>query len=452
MSLDVVILAAGQGSRMRSRLPKVLHPLAGRPMLQRVVDAARTLGDARLHVVIGHGAKRIETAFEGQGLDFVVQSEQLGTGHAVAQALASLGDGPVLVLYGDVPLIRGETLERLIEGLDHDRLNLLTVELADPSGYGRIIRDESGRISSIVEHKDASLEQRRVRECNTGILATTGALLKRWLPRLSSANAQGEYYLTDIVAMARFEGIEIDAAQPEHVQEVAGVNDRTQLAALERWLQREQAERVMAEGATLSDPSRFELRGSLEVGFDVSIDVGCVFEGEVSLAENVSVGPYCVIRDARIGPGTRIEAHSVIDGAEIEGDSQIGPFARLRPGTVLARGVRIGNFVETKQARIGADSKVNHLSYIGDARIGRDTNVGAGTITCNYDGVNKHRTEIGDEVFVGSNTALVAPITIGDRVTIAAGSTLTQAVEHDRLVVARSRQVEKSGWQRPKKG
>lgn len=451
MSLDVVILAAGQGSRMRSRLPKVLHRLAGRSMIQRIVDAAGALEDTRLHVVVGHGADQIETALAGQDINLVYQREQLGTGHAVAQALPALGDGPVLILNGDAPLLTTATLSRLAENLDSPQLRLLSVIYPDPTGYGRIVRDREGGVLSIVEQKDATPEQRAIKECNTGLMGTTGALLKQWLPQLSAENAQGEYYLTDIVALANANQVSLTAVQADSVEEVSGVNDRRQLAALERWFQRCQADAIMAQGAGLADPERFDVRGTLSVGRDVFIDVGCVFEGEVSLGDGVTLGPYCVIKDASIGAETHIEAYTHIDGAETLGSNQIGPYARLRPGTRLAGHAKVGNFVETKKADIGEGTKVNHLTYIGDATLGANTNVGAGTITCNYDGVNKHHTEIGNDVFVGSNTALVAPISIADEVTIAAGSTLTRSVPSKHLAIGRSRQVEKSGWERPKK-
>ncbi|OHV08879.1 bifunctional UDP-N-acetylglucosamine diphosphorylase/glucosamine-1-phosphate N-acetyltransferase GlmU [Kushneria phosphatilytica] len=449
MSTDVVILAAGQGSRMRSRLPKVLHPIAGKPMVRHVIEAAESLEEARLHVVVGHGADRVRESLSDVSANFVMQEEQRGTGDAVARTLDALGDGPVLVLYGDVPLIQPDTLAALMEGVDAHHMALLTVRMAHPHGYGRIVRDEQGRATAIVEEKDASEAQKRIQECNTGILAATGAHLKRWLPQLSSDNAQGEYYLTDIIAMAAAEEVEVLTREPHGHYEVQGVNDRVQLSALERIHQHHQAQRLMREGATLADPGRIEVRGELSVGRDVFIDVGCVFEGTVSLADGVVVGAYSVIRDAHIGEDTTIEAHTLIEGAEIAGAGQIGPFARLRPGTRLARGARIGNFVETKNARIGEGSKINHLSYIGDSELGRDVNIGAGTITCNYDGVSKHRTEIGDGVFVGSNSALVAPLRIGRGATIAAGSTITDTVDDDSLAIGRSRQTQKSDWVPP---
>ncbi|MCK0769274.1 bifunctional UDP-N-acetylglucosamine diphosphorylase/glucosamine-1-phosphate N-acetyltransferase GlmU [Chromohalobacter canadensis] len=451
MTLDVVILAAGQGTRMRSAKPKVLHPLAGKPMVTHVLDTAEQLGATRTHVVIGHGAEQVETELGGREVRFALQAEQKGTGHAVAQALENMGDGKVLILYGDVPLIRAETLAALLAEVDETRLGLLTVELPDPSGYGRIVRDADGRVTGIVEHKEASEAQRAITECNTGIVAATGAQLKRWLPRLSAENVQGEYYLTDIFAMAAAEGIDIATAAPASALEVEGVNNRSQMAALERAYQRDQAERLLTEGVALADPARFDVRGRLDCGHDVFIDVGCVFEGEVTLGDGVSVGPYTLIRDSHIAAETVIEAHSVIEGAEVAARAHIGPFARLRPGTRLACDSKVGNFVETKNAEVGEGSKINHLSYVGDARLGRGVNVGAGTITCNYDGANKHLTEIGNDVFVGSNTALVAPVSLGDGATVGAGSTINKNVDAGALAVARPRQTTRAGWQRPRK-
>ncbi|KPP96728.1 bifunctional UDP-N-acetylglucosamine diphosphorylase/glucosamine-1-phosphate N-acetyltransferase GlmU [Marinobacter sp. HL-58] len=451
-SLHVVILAAGQGSRMKSALPKVLHRIAGKPMLHHVMDTARKLGAAGIHGVIGHGADDVKAVTPATDVQWAIQEQQLGTGHAVAQALPALpDDARVLILYGDVPLTRPETLEALVAQVSEDSLGLLTVTLDNPDGYGRILRDESGKVTAIVEQKDASDEQKAVKEVNTGILAVSALHLKDWLPRLSNSNAQGEYYLTDIIAMAAANGVAISVAQPANEYEVQGVNNRLQLAELERWYQRQEANRLMTEGATLADPSRVDVRGNLSVGQDVLIDVNVVFEGEVSLASNVSIGPNCVIRDATIGPGTRVEANSVIDGALIGSGAQIGPFARLRPGTRLADRTKVGNFVETKKAEVGEGSKINHLSYVGDALLGRNVNVGAGTITCNYDGVNKHKTVLGDGVFVGSNTSLVAPVSLADNVTVGAGSTITRNVEAGELAVARGRQRNINNWERPVK-
>ncbi|MBW3227715.1 bifunctional UDP-N-acetylglucosamine diphosphorylase/glucosamine-1-phosphate N-acetyltransferase GlmU [Marinobacter adhaerens] len=450
--LHVVILAAGQGSRMKSALPKVLHPIAGRPMLHHVIDTAKQLGAERIHTVIGHGADKVRETTDEASVNWVTQSEQLGTGHAVAQALPDLpDDARVLVLYGDVPLTRHETLDGLVGTLDDNTLGLLTVTMDNPQGYGRIVRSADGDVQSIVEQKDASPEQQQIREVNTGILAVSAKHLKTWLPTLSNSNAQGEYYLTDIIAMAVEQGLRIAVSQPENPYEVQGVNNRLQLAELERWFQRQQADRLMTEGATLADPSRIDVRGELSIGNDLWIDVNVVFEGKVSLGSNVSIGPGCVIKDATIADGAEIKANSVIEGAVIGASAQIGPFARIRPGTELAANTKVGNFVETKKAIVGEGSKINHLSYVGDASLGRNVNVGAGTITCNYDGVNKYRTVLGDGVFVGSNTALVAPVTVAAEATIGAGSTITRDVADHELAVARGRQRNIAGWEKPKK-
>lgn len=450
--LHVVILAAGQGSRMKSALPKVLHPIAGRPMLHHVIDTAKLLGAEKIHTVIGHGADKVREATDEASVNWVTQSEQLGTGHAVAQALPDLPeDARVLVLYGDVPLTRHETLEGLVGTLDDNTLGLLTVTMDNPQGYGRIVRNANGDVQSIVEQKDASAEQQQIREVNTGILAVSAKHLKSWLPTLSNSNAQGEYYLTDIIAMAVAQGLRVSVSQPENPFEVQGVNNRLQLAELERWFQRQQADRLMTEGATLADPARVDVRGELSIGNDLWIDVNVVFEGKVSLGSNVSIGPGCVIKDATIADGAEIKANSVIEGAVIGANAQIGPFARIRPGTELAANTKVGNFVETKKAIVGEGSKINHLSYVGDASLGRNVNVGAGTITCNYDGVNKYQTVLGDGVFVGSNTALVAPVTVAAEATIGAGSTITRDVADHELAVARGRQRNIAGWEKPKK-
>ncbi|MDT0500918.1 MULTISPECIES: bifunctional UDP-N-acetylglucosamine diphosphorylase/glucosamine-1-phosphate N-acetyltransferase GlmU [unclassified Halomonas] len=451
MTLDVVILAAGQGTRMRSTLPKVLHRLAGKPMVRHVIDTAGGLSAERTHVVVGHGAEKVREALADCRVHFALQAEQKGTGHAVSQALDGLGNGKVLVLYGDVPLIQRTTLERLLKGVDDDHLGLLTVTLDDPSGYGRILRNAEGQAVAIVEHKDASESERAVRECNTGIMAMTASQLRRWLPRLSADNAQGEYYLTDIIAMAAAEGVRVVTAQPGDPVEVEGVNNRLQMARLERAHQQAIAEKLMTEGVALADPSRLDVRGTLRCGHDVEIDVGCVFEGEVELGEGVRIGPHCVIRDSHIGAESVIEPHSVIEGAVIAGHATIGPFARLRPGSRLAVGTKVGNFVETKNVEVGEGSKINHLSYVGDARLGRGVNVGAGTITCNYDGANKHHTEIDDEAFIGSNSALVAPVSIGRGATVGAGSTVAKDVPDNSLAVTRARQMTKADWPRPRK-
>ncbi|WFM71372.1 bifunctional UDP-N-acetylglucosamine diphosphorylase/glucosamine-1-phosphate N-acetyltransferase GlmU [Halomonas sp. CKK8] len=451
MTLDVVILAAGQGTRMRSTRPKVLHRLAGKPMVRHVIDTARGLEAERTHVVVGHGAEQVREALADCRVHFALQAEQKGTGHAVAQTLEALGEGRVLVLYGDVPLIRRETLVALLAHVDERHLGLLTVTLEDPAGYGRILRNAAGEVVAIVEHKDASETERAVRECNTGIMAMTAAQLRRWLPRLSADNTQGEYYLTDIIAMAAAEGVSIATAQPARPLEVEGVNNRAQMARLERAHQHDIAERLMEQGVALADPSRLDVRGRLTCGHDVEIDVSCVFEGEVELGEGVRIGPHCVIRDSHVGAESVVDSHSVLDGAVVAGRNRIGPFARLRPGSRLAVGARVGNFVETKNVEVGEGSKINHLSYVGDARLGHDVNVGAGTITCNYDGVNKHRTEIGDEAFIGSNTALVAPVSVGRGATVGAGSTISKDVADNALAVSRGRQVSKADWPRPTK-
>jgi bifunctional UDP-N-acetylglucosamine pyrophosphorylase/glucosamine-1-phosphate N-acetyltransferase len=451
MNVDVIILAAGQGSRMKSSLPKVMHGLGGKPMVQHVIDSVAGLGESvRRHVVIGHGGDAVRAALADSDIRFAEQAEQLGTGHAVAQAMPAVAEDSIaLVLYGDVPLIKTETLDALCRIAGRDHLGLLTVKLADPSGYGRIVRNDVGDVVAIVEHKDANESQLKIQEVNTGILALPSRLLREWLPQLSADNAQGEYYLTDVIAMAADNGVRIEAIQPMCEQEVQGVNTRAQLAMLERWYQRQQAEHLMAAGVTLADPDRFDLRGELTVGCDCYFDINLVIEGQVRIAEGVSIGPNCVIKDSVIGPGTRIEANSLIEGAQVEASASIGPFARIRPGTELAEGAKIGNFVETKKAKIGPGSKVNHLSYIGDAQIGSNTNIGAGTITCNYDGVNKSLTEIGDGAFIGSNTALVAPVKVGNGATVGAGSTITKTVDDQELAVARGKQTNIGGWKRP---
>ncbi|MBR9872560.1 MAG: UDP-N-acetylglucosamine diphosphorylase/glucosamine-1-phosphate N-acetyltransferase [Gammaproteobacteria bacterium] len=450
--LHVVILAAGQGSRMKSALPKVLHPVAGKAMLHHVVDTAKQLGAEKIHTVIGHGADQVRASLQDDSVNWVLQTEQLGTGHAVAQALPDLPDNArVLVLYGDVPLTGKDTLQGMVEQLDEERLALLTVDLDNPQGYGRIVRSAEGQVQAIVEQKDATAEQQAIKEVNTGILAVSAKHLKSWLPTLSNSNAQGEYYLTDIIAMSVEHGLTVAVSQPQTAFEVQGVNNRLQLAELERWYQLQQAERLMTEGATLADPARIDVRGELTIGNDLWIDVNVVFEGKVSLGSNVSIGPGCVIKDATIADGAEIKAHSVIEGAVVGANAQIGPFARLRPGTELSANTKVGNFVETKKAIVGEGSKINHLSYVGDASLGRNVNVGAGTITCNYDGVNKFRTELGDGVFVGSNTSLVAPVKVEGGATIGAGSTITRDVAENDLAVARGKQRNISGWERPKK-
>ncbi|WP_151704930.1 bifunctional UDP-N-acetylglucosamine diphosphorylase/glucosamine-1-phosphate N-acetyltransferase GlmU [Nitrincola alkalilacustris] len=452
MNIEVVILAAGQGTRMKSALPKVMHPLAGKPMLQHVIDSASQLPEAAIQLVIGHGADLIRQAMADQSLRFTLQEQQLGTGHAVLQTLPHCADDAImLILYGDVPLIQYKTMAQMVALASHQQLALLTVNLDDPTGYGRILRNTAHEVVAIVEQKDASSEQLKVTEVNTGIMALQVSMLREWLPQLSSSNAQGEYYLTDIIAMAANAGVPIATLQPDAEQEVQGVNNRQQLALLERWYQLQQAQQLMADGVTLPDPQRIDIRGRLQTGRDLFIDVNCVFEGEVELGDGVVIGPNCVIRNSRIGAHTRIEANSMLDGVIVADNASIGPFARLRPGTELATGARIGNFVETKKAQIGAGSKVNHLSYIGDAEVGEQVNIGAGTITCNYDGVNKFKTEIGNGAFIGSNTSLVAPVSVGDGATIGAGSTITKTVGEQQLAVARGKQINLDSWKRPTK-
>ncbi|MGI3128969.1 bifunctional UDP-N-acetylglucosamine diphosphorylase/glucosamine-1-phosphate N-acetyltransferase GlmU [Halopseudomonas pachastrellae] len=453
MNLHVVILAAGQGTRMRSKLPKVLHPVAGKPMLGHVIDCARSLSPTRIHVVIGHGAELVREQLAAEDIHWVLQTEQLGTGHAVAQALPGTeGADQVLVLYGDVPLLRAETLAQLSSQAGAQALGMLTVTLADPTGYGRILRNAAGEVQAIVEQKDASAEQLRIREGNTGIMALPGKHAARWLGSLSNQNAQGEYYLTDVVAMAVAEQIPVEVAHALDEYEVLGANNRVQLAVLEAEYRRRQAERLMTEGVSLADPTRIDVRGDVRVGRDISIDINVVLEGRVVIEDDVIIESNCVLRDCHIGAGSHIKAFSHIDGAQLAEDCDVGPYARLRPGTRLQAGAKIGNFVETKKAEIGAGSKVNHLSYIGDALVGPDVNIGAGTITCNYDGVNKHRTTIEAGAFIGTNTALVAPVTVGAGATTAAGSTITSDVPADSLAVSRARQRNIQGWKRPVKG
>jgi bifunctional UDP-N-acetylglucosamine pyrophosphorylase/glucosamine-1-phosphate N-acetyltransferase len=451
MSLDIVILAAGQGTRMRSALPKVLHPIAGQSMLEHVIDTARSLKPTAIHVVIGHGADQVRERLAADDLNFVVQAEQLGTGHAVAQAVTAITAERVLILYGDVPLIETETLERLLRKVTPEQLALLTVELSDPTGYGRIVRDVQGVVQAIVEHKDASAEQRMICEGNTGILAVPGQRLAGWLGRLSNSNAQGEYYLTDVIAMAVSDGLVVATEQPLHAMEVQGANDRIQLAELERHYQLRAARRLMAQGVTLRDPARFDLRGEVSVGRDVMIDINVILEGKVLIEDGVDIGPNCLIRNSVLRRGAVVKANSHLDGAELGQDADCGPFARLRPGAVLAEKAHVGNFVEVKNARLGVAAKAGHLSYLGDADIGDRTNIGAGTITCNYDGANKFRTVLGEDVFIGSNSSLVAPVTLGDGATTGAGSTITRDVPAHTLALGRARQSEIEGWQRPVK-
>ncbi len=451
MKLGVVILAAGQGTRMKSALPKVLHRVAGRPLVGHVIDTARALGADKVALVYGHGGDLVQQAIDDPALIWAEQAEQLGTGHAVEQAMFAMADmDRVLVLYGDVPLTTQATLNSLIGQSRDSALALLTVTLDNPTGYGRIVR-EDGRVTRIVEQKDASDAELQIREINTGILIADRARLADWLGRLESNNAQGEFYLTDIVAMAVAEGIEVKTAHPADALEVEGVNDRVQLATLERRYQQVQAEQLMRQGVTLRDPARFDLRGRLQSGQDVELDVNVLIEGEVTLGNNVRVGANTVIRNSRIADGVWIKENCVIEDAVIGADSIIGPFARLRPATTLAERVHVGNFVELKKSDVAAGSKINHLSYIGDCSIGRSVNIGAGTITCNYDGVNKFRTVIGDGAFIGSDTQLVAPVEVGAGATIGAGSTITRDTPAETLTLSRAKQISLNGWKRPEK-
>lgn len=453
MSLKVVILAAGKGSRMRSQLPKVLQPLAQTPLLQHVINTAESLDSSDIITVIGHGADLVKSTVTGSHLSFALQAQQLGTGHAVAQASAHYSDDDiVLILYGDVPLTSKTTLTELLTLVtDTQPLALLTIELNDSSGYGRIVRDKHCKIQAIVEEKDASAEQRLISEVNTGIMAVKGRHLKNWLANLSSDNAQGELYLTDIIAMCVESGFEVCSTQPSAEIEVLGVNNKSQLQDLERRYQKLQVEHLMEQGATIIDASRVDVRGRVVVGHDVNIDINVIFEGDVTLGNNVSIGANCIIKNTTIADNVRVEPFSHIEGATIADNCVIGPYARLRPGSELASDAKIGNFVEIKKSKIGRNSKINHLSYVGDALMGEGCNIGAGAITCNYDGVNKHLTEIGDYVFVGSDTQLVAPVKIGSGATIGAGSTITKDVPADQLTLSRSKQLTLKGWIKPVK-
>ena len=449
--LDIVILAAGKGSRMKSNLPKVLHLIAGKPLVEHVINAARPLTGLPMNCLIGHGADHVQRTL-GDQLNYILQEQQLGTGHAVQQALPYLHeDSVVLILYGDVPLIRTETLQRLIACVDKTSLGLLTVTVDKPTGYGRIIRDTEHKVTAIVEQKDATDEQRLITEVNTGIMAVNSEHLKKWLPVLSNDNAQGEYYLTDIIAMAQKQGIKVETEQPDYDWEVLGVNDRRQQAELERTYQHNVAEQLLLDGVTLLDPSRFDCRGELNAGNDVVIDINCIIKGHVKLGDRVSIGANCILENVTVGSDTVIKDNSILDGSTVSTHCTIGPFARLRPGTHVQANAKIGNFVETKKVAIGKGSKINHLSYVGDAQLGEDVNIGAGTITCNYDGVNKHQTTIGNNVFVGSNTALVAPVTLEEGSTVGAGSIISKSVEKDTLALSRAPQKSHKDWQRPTK-
>lgn len=455
--LNIVILAAGKGTRMYSSKPKVLHALAGKPLAQHVLDCAKAMQPQQVCVVYGHGGEAVPSALQGEGVAFALQQPQLGTGHAVQQAMPVLPDevagqpSQTLVLYGDVPLIQQASLEKMQQAANENALVLLTVNLDDPSGYGRIVRNSQGLVQSIVEQKDATAEQLAIQEVNTGIMLIPTAKLRGWLQALGNDNAQGEYYLTDIVAMAVAQGVAVNTVQPDYEWETHGINNKTQLATLERTWQQQQALHLMAKGVTLMDAARIDIRGELICGQDVEIDVGCVFEGRVQLGDGVKVGAYSVISEANIAAGSVIKPYTSIEKSDIGEDCWLGPYARLRPGTRLHDRVHVGNFVEIKNSVVATGSKANHLSYIGDADVGSEVNIGAGTITCNYDGANKFRTEIGDNAFIGSDTQLVAPVKIGAGATIGAGSTITKDTPDDTLCLSRSKQITIPGWQRPQK-
>lgn len=452
MGLSVIILAAGQGTRMRSQLPKVLHPLAGKPILQWIVDAAQQLKPNDIYIVYGHGGEQVQAAIKADNITWVQQTQQLGTGHAVQQVLPHLKkDQQVLILVGDTPLISPETLKRLLANTKPGNLGLLTVDLENPFGLGRIIRNQDGTMTAIVEEKDATPAQKKITEINTGIMAFASNDLYLWLPQLKNNNAQKEYYLTDVMAMAVADKRQIDTLQPEDAHEVLGVNNRAQLAALERFYQQQNAERLMLQGVTLNDPARFDVRGELTCAEDVTIDINVIIEGKVTIGRNVIIGANTVLKNVTIGEGTVIHPHCHIDGAVIGRECQIGPFARIRSGTALQQHVKIGNFVETKNAKIADHSKVSHLSYIGDAEIGKEVNIGAGVITCNYDGVSKHKTIIGDGAFIGSDSQFVAPVTVEPGAYIGSGSTITRTAPAGKLTLARAKQVTIDKWQPPKK-
>lgn len=451
MSTTVIILAAGKGTRMRSNLPKVLQPLAGRPLLGHVIETAKKLHAENIITIFGHGGELVQNAFTHENIKWVEQTEQLGTGHAVKVTLPVLPQSGIsLILSGDVPCVTQATLQRLLDASAATGIGLVTLTLDDSTGYGRIVR-ENGMIQAIVEHKDASEQQREIKEINTGIYCVSNAKLHQWLPKLSNENAQGEYYLTDIVAMALADGMEIASIQPELAFEVEGINDRIQLAALEREFQSHQAKNLMQQGVHLIDPSRFDLRGQLSVGKDVCIDINVIIEGDCRFGDNVQIGAGCIIKNTHIASGTKVQPYSIFEDAVVGREVQIGPFARLRPGAKLADEVHIGNFVEVKNSTIGLGSKANHFSYLGDAEIGSNTNIGAGTITCNYDGANKHKTVIGDNVFIGTNNSLVAPIKIGHGATTGAGSTISRDVSENSLALERAQQLTKENYQRPQK-
>jgi len=450
--LNVIILAAGQGTRMKSELPKVLHTLGDKPLLEHVILTANQLGANATHVVYGHGGELVKETLAHTDVSWVLQDQQLGTGHAVEQAMPAItGNKTVLILYGDVPLITQHTLAHLLSEVDDNTMALLTAMLHDPTGYGRIIRDVSGNVVGIVEQKDAKPEQKSIKEINTGILAVKSDLLRRWLKMLENNNAQGEFYLTDIIAIAAKEGVAIKTAKPTALTEIEGVNNKIHLAELERAYQRQQAEKLMTDGVTLKDPARFDLRGELSAGKDVVIDVNVVFEGKVSLGDRVYIAPNCIIKDTQIGSDVTIHPSTIVEKSTIGNGCDLGPFARIRPETRLNNKVKVGNFVEIKKSTVDEDSKINHLSYVGDTTMGKRVNVGAGTITCNYDGAFKHQTIIKDDVFIGSDTQLVAPVEVGEGATIGAGSTVTHDAPAGQLTLSRAMQKTRKGWKRPQK-
>ncbi|EQB8048701.1 bifunctional UDP-N-acetylglucosamine diphosphorylase/glucosamine-1-phosphate N-acetyltransferase GlmU [Providencia stuartii] len=448
---SVVILAAGKGTRMYSELPKVLHLLAGKPMVQHVIDTAKSVGASDIHLVYGHGGDLLKEKLGEQKLNWILQAEQLGTGHAMQQAAPHFQDDEdIIMLYGDVPLIAKDTLQRLIEAKPEGGIGLLTVILDNPTGYGRIIR-ENGEVVGIIEQKDATEEQRKIQEINTGIMVASGKDFKRWLSQLDNNNAQGEYYITDVIALAHKEGNKIETVHPSRLSEMEGVNNRLQLAALERIYQREQAEKLLLAGVMLIDPERFDIRGTLTHGRDIIIDTNVIIEGNVTLGNNVHIQSGCILKNCVIGDNSVISPYSVIENSELSAECTVGPFARLRPGAKLAAKAHVGNFVEMKNASLGVGSKAGHLTYLGDAQIGENVNIGAGTITCNYDGANKYKTIIGDDVFVGSDTQLIAPVSVANGATIGAGTTVTRDVNEGELVVSRVKQVHIKNWQRPVK-
>lgn len=450
--IDIIILAAGKGTRMKSQLPKVLQRLAGVSLIEHVLNTAFKIKNANIHIVLGHQSAKVSEILEHYPVNRVYQEVQLGTGDAVSCALPALQKyGISLILYGDVPLISLSTIQELVRLVDEDGMALLTTELEDPTGYGRIVRNKNDQITAIVEQKDATERQLAIQEINTGIMAVRNEDLERWLPLLSNHNAQGEFYLTDIIAMAVSDGKQIRSSEPNNLFEILGVNDRIQQAQLERVFQHQYAHQLMLEGVYFLDPERVDFRGNVTTGSDVTIDINCVFEGEVRIGSGVTIESHCVIKNAIIGDGCHIKAFTHIENCVLKSECVVGPYARLRPGTQLGAGARIGNFVETKNATVGDGSKINHLSYVGDAELGKDVNVGAGTITCNYDGANKHQTKIADNAFIGSNTALVAPVEVGENATIGAGSTIGRSVPDGNLAVTRSKQLHRAGWKRPVK-